>query len=378
MIKPNKLLYTLAVAAIVVGCEQDYEPVVPDTPTAGYRFTFDGSAGDDNTTRASWTDNNDGKLTFAWDYTDEDNPRYEMVMGFLTPEGNDFLQTIDGSKYSDVIIKPHSKDDEHWATFETVKWYDPIMPDSDYDGYTVLALHGKAIELPDGSFSNVHMLMPNEFTQREDPTNHLKDFMYMYADATIQNGSATLDFRHLTVPVRFRVYNWRTEASTIYNVIMKEANGGAISRSRIDFTVSESSKSLIPVYPQAEFHNYVKVKGVKNNVEGFSINPKGENGDILTFYAHLLPLGEEDGTLEGKTLVFTLEVNDPSGEGRKTYLTYELPAETFYQATQSYNWQAGDLYTFHLYLDDVLTVGKVTVNDWDKEEIDGGEAEEDI
>ena len=62
---------TFPLSVFIASCNNDdIVPDNPDTPTAGCHLRFSGSAGSDNaTTRASWTDNNDGKLTFAWDYT---------------------------------------------------------------------------------------------------------------------------------------------------------------------------------------------------------------------------------------------------------------------------------------------------------------------
>lgn len=96
-------------------------------------------------------------------------------------------------------------------------------------------------------------------------------------------------------------------------------------------------------------------------------------------FAAVLP---SETPFQNSTLRFTLIAQDLTGtaaQGEYKYFTYELSGEVFKEATGSYDWQTSDLYTFHLYLDDVLTVGKVTVNDWaDGGTIDGGEVEEEI
>ena len=93
----------------------------------------------------------------------------------------------------------------------------------------------------------------------------------------------------------------------------------------------------------------------------------------------VLKLSSSNG-LQGKTILFTIEANDiVSGEKKVQYLTSELDhisAEKFYQATQSYNWKAGDLYTFHIYLDDAIkgiTIEKVSIKEWVNEDL--GESE---
>ena len=64
------ILCALAMLSFASCNNDDIVPENPDTPTAGRHLRFSGRVGSDKTTtRASWTDNNDGKLTFAWDYT---------------------------------------------------------------------------------------------------------------------------------------------------------------------------------------------------------------------------------------------------------------------------------------------------------------------
>ena len=100
MNKHVKLWVALIATSAFVACQQtDIVPPTPDnpdTPTAGRHLRFSGSVGSDKTTtRASWTDNNDGKLTFAWDYTlnPETATESEMKMAFVK-EGN-WLKSIE-------------------------------------------------------------------------------------------------------------------------------------------------------------------------------------------------------------------------------------------------------------------------------------------
>ena len=58
-------------------------PDVPEQPAATYRLTFDGGAGIETATRASWDDpTGSGNLIFQWDYTPEGQDGNEMVMAF--------------------------------------------------------------------------------------------------------------------------------------------------------------------------------------------------------------------------------------------------------------------------------------------------------
>ena len=191
-------------ALLFSGCAKEPAgtPDVPDTPTVGRHLRFSGSVGNDNaTTRASWTDNNDGKLTFAWDYSDLDATTSELKMAFI--KDGVCLNTVKGNRVADMKILQHTDDekatDKHWAEFE------------------------------------------------------------------------------------------------------------------------------------------------------------------------------------GTTLRFTIIAQDPTGaeeQGKYRHFTYEIKGETFKNVAGSYDWIPGDLYTFHLYLDDVLRVPEVTVNDWIETDIDGGVAEQ--
>ena len=62
-------------------------PDVPEQPTTGYRLTFNGGAGIEPATRASWDDpTGSGNLIFQWDYTAEGQDGNEMVMALHKEE----------------------------------------------------------------------------------------------------------------------------------------------------------------------------------------------------------------------------------------------------------------------------------------------------
>ena len=67
----NKYFKTFAMAVAVAGCStscsnnDNIVPDTPDTPTTGYRLTFEGGADIETATRASWDDpNGSGNLIF--------------------------------------------------------------------------------------------------------------------------------------------------------------------------------------------------------------------------------------------------------------------------------------------------------------------------
>lgn len=371
--KVNHIILSALLLSSMVSCDgNDITPEVPDTPeqpTEGYQFTFGGSTyTDEEATRASWTASttDKNKLIFGWDYTDKSNPTYEMKMAFLDAQGSP-LQSTEEQNYTDVTIMKHSTktDDSHWAEFKTVERY--ANPLKTYDGYTLIAVNGKNSTVQTSPFA-MQLAMPNTFTQQAaNSLAHLSDYMYMYATATIKNGDATgLQFKHLTAPVRFRIHNWRPSEVKIYSVSMHEAKNGSLTSGAVSVASNGATYSSA--------HSAITVKAADNAY--FSIAKRSEK-EYIDLYAHVLPLSN-DNSLKGKTLQFTLQANDiVTGEEKVEYLTLDnITAKAFYDATGSYNWKAGYLYTFHIYLDDAIkeiTIKSVSIEDWVNEGLDDSE-----
>lgn len=376
--KVNHILLSALLLSSMVSCDgNDITPEVPDTPeqpTEGYQFTFGGSTyTDEEATRASWTDEitgNDGKrhLVFGWDYTDKSNPTYEMKMAFLDAQGTPLTSTK-GQNYSDITILKHSTkaDDSHWAEFETVERY--ANPLKTYDGHTLVAVNGKSSTVQTSPFA-MQLAMPNTFTQQAaNSLAHLSDYMYMYDTYVLEGGDAHLKFKHLTAPVRFRIHNWRPCEAKIYSVEMSVADNGSLTSS----TVSVASNG--PAYG-ATTHSSITVAAA--NDAYFTIAERTQK-ETIDFYAHVLPLA---GTtpLKGKTLQFTITANDiVTGEKTVMYQTSSqdnVKIDDYPTAFPNSNWKAGDLYTFHIYLDDAIekiTIESVSIKEWENEDL--GESE---
>ena len=370
-------IFASAVAGLFASCNNDDigpdTPDTPDTPTAECHLRFSGSVGDDNAaTRANWTDNNDGKLTFAWDYQESDATTSDLKMAFINDDG-DYLMNSELSSVTQARVLRHTDpakaDDKHWAEFETIEGFDPQWTDDNFDGYRVYAV--TPINDVNNSQVNVKLendiaefyatlKMPTTFTQSgENNLAHLSDYMYMYATDVLEGRTASLHFAHLASYIRFKVYNWRGVPATLYGVKLEvvDAGGNAVpaSGSLANYTYEGF------VYTPATDGN-----GIQVNLADGGLTVE----DNVFLYAPVFPVGAEN-PFQNNTLRFTLIAQDPTGtaaQGEYKYFTYELSGEVFKKATSSYDWQPGDLYTFHLYLDDVLTVGNVTVNDW----ADGG------
>lgn len=381
-------IFTSAVAGLFVSCNNDDigpdTPDTPDTPTAQYHLRFSGSVGDDNAaTRATWTDNNDGKLTFAWDYQEPNATTSDLKMAFINDEG-DYLMNSELSSVTQARILQHTDpakaDDKHWAEFETIEGFAPEWTDDVFDRYNVYAVtpindvnnSQVKVKIEDNKAKiNAVLQMPTTFTQSgKNNLAHLSDYMYMYATDVLEGSTASLDFANLASYIRFKVYNWRGEPATLYGVKLEVVDTGGNAVPASGSLASYTSEGF--VYTPA-----TDGKGIQVNLADGGLIVE----DNVFLYAPVFPVGSEN-PFQNSTLRFTLIAQDLTGtaaQGEYKYFTYELSGEVFKEATGSYDWQTSDLYTFHLYLDDVLTVGKVTVNDWaDGGTIDGGEVEEEI
>ena len=372
--KTYHIILGALLATSIASCDgNDIIPEIPDTPgqptdsvvTEGYQFTFGGSTDtDEEATRASWTDvtENGKKLVFGWDYTDEKNPTYDMKMAFV--KGSQVLKSTKRQSYTDVTILKHStKDDRHWAEFKTVERYQYEL--KEYDGHTLIAVNGKKSNLTKiGDKYAFQLTMPNTFTQSAaNSLAHLSDYMYMYDTYVLQGGDAHLEFKHLTAPVRFRIHNWRPSEVKIYSASMLLSDNTAITGSSV--SVDKDTEKDKPSYTSG--HSEITVKAADDSY--FTIAERSEN-KYIDLYAHVLPLGNADG-IKGKTIQFTIEANDiVTGEKKVHYLTSKadhISADIFNGKTGSYNWKAGYLYTFHIYLDDAIygvTVENVSIKDW--------------
>ena len=376
------ILCALAMLSFASCNNDDIVPDTPDTPTAECHLRFSGSVGSDKTTtRASWTDNNDGKLTFAWDYTlnPETATESEMKMAFVK-DGN-WLKSIEGNDVVDVKILRHSDpekaEDGHWAEFETIDAYEVPVLEENIDGHTLFAVtpvnddNGSSVKIEDGSY-HATLVMPTEFTQSgKNNLAHLSNYMYMWCEDDITDGTASLLFFHVSSYIRFKVYNWRGTPATIYGVKMEvvDASGEAVPASGISAHIGEG----LPAYRENTDNSGVKVSFAASAGETI------ENDEAVFLYAPVFPT--DNSPTEGNTIRISVIADDPTNEaapGEYHYYTFELSGSTLYQATHSFDWITGDLYTFHLYLDDVVRIPEVTVIPWDKEIIEGGEAEEEM
>ena len=374
----SKIFILAAVAGLFASCQQDdIVPDTPDAPTEGYHLTFDGGVGIETGTRASWNDDNgSGNLIFQWDYTpDPDNAtESELKMAFvkdglwLPSEGNNYVTDVKILEHTD----PAKAEDKHWAKFETIETYNQEVGDNVYDGHTIYAVtpindtnaSTMVVDVNSGELTAT-LNMPATFTQVTDQEpDFLRNYMYMYATSIIANGSASLSFRHIPATFRFIITNKRPTEANIKSVQVSLADAASVA-----------SKSATINYEGVTF---------SQDAHTAITTQLGENGTIVqkdakyTAYALALPLADNTA-FNGKKLQFTIATDsEPANE----YLSFVLDGSQIEAANRTlagngvYNWVGGKSYTIRMSLDDGLLVQDITVDDWNEQDIAGGEAVE--
>ena len=376
-----KILATaVAAAGLLASCnresitpEQPDQPVTPEVPSGPYRLTFEGGAGIETATRASWADpNGSGNLIFQWDYTAEDQDGNEMVMAFYKEK---FLASTTGNYHTYASIHrhgdPEKQEDNHYASFTTVEKYDSPLSSGDYEDYRVVALTPLRADNDTYIYSLesrviANLPMPGTFEQNDDQEpDFLSNYMYMYADASITDGTAFLLFEHIPATFRFKISNKRPEPARINSVKVTVVDTEGVEQPVASQYVDVLAASDEDIELSYSTISYTEVTT--------NINTSLATDEKYTAYALVLPL-YGNAPLEGKKICFTIDASNPDNE----YLSFELDAETLANANHGeYNWVGGKSYTINMRLGDVLYFDGVTVVDWNKETVEGGEAEED-
>ena len=201
-------------------------PDTPEQPTTGYRLTFDGGVGVENQTRAHWSDlQGSGNLIFNWDYNSDEETTNEMVMAFYKEK---FIASTTGNYHTYASIHRHSdpekQQDNHYASFTTVEKYDRPLSSGDYEDCRVVALTPLRADNDTYIYSLesrviANLPMPGTFEQNDyQEPDFLSNYMYMYADASITDGTAFLLFEHIPATFRFKITNKRPEPARINSV----------------------------------------------------------------------------------------------------------------------------------------------------------------
>ena len=377
------ILMTGAVAVFSLSCNQeDIAPDVPDTPAEGklVRLTF-GTA-DAPGTRAVWKDETGkGNLIFNWD-SHADSPAMVAVISngdYFIPNHPDPNNLNESQYHTGLIVTP--QEDPHYATFETERYYYENIISTDAKKIFVTSGYNNDISSDESSFSS-SMFMPNLFTQQaSQQPDFLREWMMLYGEAEMKNGSALISFKHIPATFRFIITNERPAATTTIK--------------SVQVSLVDAAGNVQPVATRALdveidlYYNTVKLLYGTNYASPYytSITTRlGQNGTAVAkgeqyiAYAMALPVGKADtgmpdeNAFKDKKLQFTIEASGPDNE----HLSFELDADKLAAANpgNAYNWVGGKSYTIRMSLDDGLLVQDITVDDWNEQEIVGGEAVE--
>ena len=369
-----KILATaVAAAGLLASCNrEDVTPEQPDLPGISKYEQLTFSTADDDAgkaaTRAVWSDpNGKGNLIFNWE---EDNKGTEVV-ALLTGEDS-FIPNYPSENPTDedlqealyhtyMTISP--QDDLHKADFKTVRYYNKEDKDAAKAVYAVTPVNDFCIFEADEISFSAQMEMPASFVQSFSQTpEFLRDYMMMYAQATVVNGSAMLNFKHIPATFRFIITNKRPTTARLENVSLSIDGGAPIGSNFAEVHGDYTTESL-----------YVDFAGNHTSITTL-LNTTLASQESYTAYAMALPLSDGE-TLEGKDIKFVINTEEHG------FLSFVLTGSQIANANKSYgediyNWVGGKSYTIRMSLSDVLTFDGITVEDWNKETIEGGEAEE--
>ena len=376
-IKLSALTFPLSV---FVACN-DNDDIVPDTPAEGklVRLTF-GTA-DAPGTRAVWKDEaGKGNLIFNWESHAD-----SLAMVAVISNGDHFIPNYPDPNnlneyqyHTGLIVTP--QEDPHYATFETERYYYENIISTEAKKIFVTSGYNNDISGYASSYSS-SMFMPSLFTQQaSQQPEFLREYMMLYGEAEMKNGSAQISFKHIPATFRFIITNERPAATTIKSV---------------QVSLVDAAGNVQPVATRALdveidlYYNTVKLLYGTNYASPYytSITTRlGQNGTAVAkgeqyiAYAMALPVGKADtgmpdeNAFKDKKLQFTIEASGPDNE----HLSFELDADKLAAANPGnvYNWVGGKSYTIRMSLDDGLLVQDITVDDWDEQDILGGEAVE--
>ena len=367
------LLFALS-SVLLFSCEQEnIVPDVPDVPeqpsVSKYeQLTF--SSADEPSTRAMWSDEKgSGSLIFNWEEDKAGTEVVAMLTGedsFISnyPSENPSADELNDIKYhSYMTISP--KEDLHKADFKTLRYYDTEDMAKAKAVFAVTPINDFCIFEADETSFSAQMEMPASFVQSfsQNP-EFLRDYMMMYAQATVVNGSATLNFKHIPATFRFIITNKRPTTARLENMSFSIDGGAPIGSNFAEVHGDYTTESL-----------YVDFAGNHTRITTL-LNTTLASQEAYTAYAMALPLSDGE-TLEGKDIKFVINTEEHG------FLSFVLTGSQIANANKSYgediyNWVGGKSYTIRMSLSDVLTFDGITVEDWNKETIDGGEAEEEI
>ena len=369
-------LLAFVVAALFASCNN--EKIVPDTPTEGELVQLTFGSTDAPGTRAVWKDETGkGNLVFNW----ESDTRMAAVIS----NGSEFISNYsapdnynDSQYHTSLTVTP--QENPHYATFKTERYYSE----------NTISTQAKKIFVTSGYSSNASssassfrtsMEMPNLFTQQvSQQPDFLREYMMLYGEAEMKDGSAQIPFNHIPATFRFIITNQRPAATTTIKSVQvalvdAEDNVQPVAANHVAVVIELENNTIELLYGHDASNTHTSIT-TQLGQNGTAVAKGGE----YIAYAMALPVGKADtgmpdeNAFKDKKIQFTIEALDPDNE----HLSFVLDAAILAAANpdNEYNWVGGKSYTIRMSLNDVLTFEGITVDDWNEQDIAGGEAVE--
>ena len=380
----KKIYYIMTALALLsfTSCVNDNtETNVPDTPAEGklVRLTF-GTA-DAPGTRAVWKDETGkGNLIFNWD----SDPLGQRMVAVIS-NGDHFIPNYPASNnwselQNHTLLTVTPQEDPHYATFETERYY--FENEINTQAKKIFVTTGFNNNTTSSPFLfNTSMQMPNLFTQQaSQQPDFLRECMILYGEAEMKNGSALIPLKHIPATFRFIITNERPAATTTIKsvqVSLVDASGNVqpVAAEALALEIEIENNTFVIYYGGNTWNTHTSIT-TRLGQNGTAV----AKGEQYIAYAMALPVGKADtgmpdeNAFKDKKIQFTIEALGPDNE----HLSFELDADKLAAANPNneYNWVGGKSYTIRMSLDDGLLVQDITVDDWNEQDISGGEAVE--
>lgn len=381
MKKIYHIIMALALLSFTSCVNDNTETDVPDTPAEGKLVQLTFGTADAPGTRAVWKDEaGKGNLIFNWD-SDPLGQRMVAVISngdYFIPNYPDPNNLNEYQYHTGLTVTP--QEDPHYATFETERYYYENIISTDAKKIFVTSGYNNDI-ISDLSFFRTLMQMPTLFTQQaSQQPDFLRDCMMLYGEAEMKNGSALIPLKHIPATFRFIITNERPAATTTIKsvqVSLVDASGNVqpVAAEALALEIEIENNTFVIYYGGNTWNTHTSIT-TRLGQNGTAV----AKGEQYIAYAMALPLGKTDtekfdeNAFKDKKIQFTIEASGPDNE----HLSFELDADKLAAANPGnvYNWVGGKSYTIHMCLDDGLFVQDITVDDWNEQDIAGGEAVE--
>lgn len=257
----------------------------PQQEDKGYFISLNGEYGAEATvgTRAHWEEDGQYSPLFYWDYSDDEMKAFVF-------RNTAAVNYVTDNTYANVKVTP-KKDrrkcslqiadglSEKYQDGDVIWAVSPIRDSQNIDGSTVTFALPTQYEYTDG---------------QDSPTTHLKDYVLMSGSGTVQNGSASINFRIHPTVFRFKITNSDTENLIVNSVSF---SGPFNNKATLSYNGSESES----------FSNSIDGQySIKVNISGgLTISP----AESKYLYALVMPTGLTD---EEVTFSITSSFGDKS------------------------------------------------------------------